>query len=102
MFGVEAQLMKRLLAARALCVAACFGIFSVLAGTADAAGTADVEGAAAVQKIVQAKGTVRIIARLATPPGVQALTGSALATAQRSLAATMRAAGVTTVRPLGR
>src|SRR3954466_6126207 len=94
--------MRRLLAARALCVAACFGIPLVLAGTADAAGTADVDGAAAVQKIVQAKGSVRIIARLATPPGVQSLTGSALATAQRNLATAMRAVGVTAVRPLGR
>ena len=42
--------MRRLLAARALCVAACTGILLVLAGTADAAGTADVEGAAAVQE----------------------------------------------------
>src|SRR4051812_33930082 len=74
----------------------------MLAGTAKAAEPADVEGAAMAQQVVQTKGMVRIIARLATPPGVQSLTGSPLVAAHRNLASTMRAVGVTTVRPLGR
>src|SRR5689334_9084242 len=82
--------------------AVCLALVIVLAGSAAAAQPADVEGAATVQKIAQAKGTVRVIARLTTPAGATRLTGSALAAAQRNLAATMRAAGVTAVQPLGR